>query len=318
MKTTNENHWASQKEISQGYAHFKLMLFIVKHLPVLCMKLCAFPVSFFYFIFAKKARRESQRFLNKIKITLPLKKKLSSYKHFLSFSLSLVDKLVAWSSKIVISDLIFCGDDSASLIERLENNQGALVICSHLGNVEVLRARSSIGKTNVSHHFPVVSIVDFSVTENFNRLLKELNPSSMLHLINAYEINPGTITELEETLLQGGLVVIAGDRVSAETGTRTFEFPFLGQNAQWSEGPFYLASLLKVPVYFVFALRKKDISLHSKYTMHTHKSTIEFSGERRKRKEQVQELARSFVKILEYYTKEHPYQWYNFYDFWRE
>jgi predicted LPLAT superfamily acyltransferase len=182
--------------------------------------------------------------------------------------------------------------------------------------MEFIRALAGLNRTGVSREIPVNAIVDFGVSAHFNRMLTELNPQSMTHLIGAKDMGPETVILLQERLAAGELVVIAGDRTSGSEGSRFLSLPFLGEEAPFPYGPFFLASLFGVPVYFVFALRRKDLSLSSAYVMHIHKSGVSFDCPRREREGRIRELASLFVRRLEQYCKEHPYQWYNFYDFW--
>jgi predicted LPLAT superfamily acyltransferase len=183
--------------------------------------------------------------------------------------------------------------------------------------MEFIRALAGLNRTGVSREIPVNAIVDFTVTAHFNRMLTELNPKSMTHLVSAKEIGPETIILLQERLAAGELVVIAGDRTSGSENSRFLSLPFFGEEAAFPYGPFFLASLLEAPVYFVFALRQKDISLSSPtYVLRLHKCGVSFDCPRREREGRIKELASCFALRLEQYCKEHPYQWYNFYDFW--
>jgi predicted LPLAT superfamily acyltransferase len=147
-------------------------------------------------------------------------------------------------------------------------------------------------------------------------MLHELNSNSMMHIISVADIDPGTIILLQERISAGELVVIAGDRTSANTRNKYWVLPFLGDDAGFGYGPFFLAALLDAPAYFVFALRQKDVSLSSQYNMYVHKSPVSFDCPRRERDMRIKETARLFAADLEAYCKQHPYQWYNFYDFW--
>ncbi|MDR2659185.1 MAG: hypothetical protein LBC27_04260 [Spirochaetaceae bacterium] len=314
----NAAHWSVQKEVSSGYLGFKLTLFLFKIVPAIVVKLCAFPVSFFYYITSKRARAFSRQFLDKIFIFSG--KKLSSFLHIFSFSLALIEKIEAWSGKsgferIQFPENKFRKNDIAELIGLLEQNHGAALICSHLGNAEMLRALANFNQTGVSRNVAVTSIVDFSVTANFNRMLKEFAPDSMSRIVSAEQIGADTVIMLMDRTASGELAVIAGDRTSALTKD-AFPIKFLGEAASFPFGAFLLASILEVPVYFVFALRQKDIMLFPKYDIYVHKNTVSFDCPRKKRKERLFECASDYAKLLEYYCKAHPYQWYNFYDFW--
>jgi predicted LPLAT superfamily acyltransferase len=312
-------HWSKQKEAAAGYWHVKLILVMFKFFPVIILRLVAFPVGFFYFLFSKRAREESGRYLDRVALkTDPSRSgfRASRLSHILAFALSLVEKVESWGGKVSFKRIRFGDDDIGELVEKLERGEGAFLISSHLGNMEFIRALAGLNRTGVSREVPVNAIVDFSVTAHFNRMLTELNPRSMTHLISAKEMGPETVTLLLERLAAGELVVIAGDRTSGGENSRSLSLPFFSEEAAFPYGPFFLASLLGVPVYFVFALRRKDISLFPSYVIHIHKSGVSFDCPRREREERIRELARGFVFRLEQYCKEHPYQWYNFYDFW--
>ncbi|GHV95875.1 hypothetical protein AGMMS50293_21950 [Spirochaetia bacterium] len=306
----SDSHWSTHKEAAAGYWHVRLMLIFFRILPIIFLRLIAFPVGFCYFLFSKRTRHQSRCYLQRVG------KKLSPLPHILAFSLALVEKVEAWGGRVSFRRIHFQDDDIGDLMSRLERGEGAFLVSSHLGNMEFIRALAGFNQTGVSREIPVNAIVDFTVTAHFNRMLNELNPRSVMRLINARDMGPETIILLLERLAAGELVVIAGDRTSPNAESRTLPLAFLGDEAFFPYGPFFLAALMKVPVYSVFALRQKDVSLSSHYTMHIHRAPVSFDCTRHERDSRIAELARWFASLLERYCKEHPYQWYNFYDFW--
>ena len=320
-------HWSQHKEQAAGYWHLKILLLLFRILPVIFLRVLAFPVGFFYFVFSKKGRTESKRFLNnaaqaieKPEIVKKCRAFLGPLRHIVSFSLALVEKLESWGGKFHFKNIHFQDDDIGELVRELEKGKGAVLICSHLGNPELLRGLASFGRTGISRRVPVTSIIDVQVTAHFMRILRELNPQSGLDIISTEEIDPGTAVLLEERLALGELVVMAGDRTSAHKTEKKLVIPFLGKAAPFSPGIFYLAALLKAPVYFVIALRRGDLSLMPKYDMYIQKSGISFKDElsRKERLKQSTLLAYSFAAFLECYCKKQPFQWYNFYNYWQE
>jgi predicted LPLAT superfamily acyltransferase len=312
-------HWSEQKEQTAGYWHVRLLLIIFKAWPMFLMRLGAYPVALSYFLFSKKVRDDSRRFLKRVAACFAAEGKvfpIRVFRHILAFSLTVVEKVEAWGGKVMFDRVHFQDDDVGDLIATLDRGEGALLICSHLGNAELLRGLANFNRTGVSRPVPVTSIVDFSVTAYFNRMLRELNPDSTLRVISANDIGPDTVILLQDRLAAGELVVIAGDRTAAKSRDKYFLLPFLNEDAPFAYGPFFLASLLNVPTYFVFALRQRDTSLASRYNMHIYKSAVSFDCSRRERADRVEALARFFVEKLEYHCRRHPYQWYNFYDFW--
>ena len=322
-KKDSSTHWSQQKEKVAGYWHIKLMLIFFRLFPTIILRFLAFPVGFFYFVFSKKARAESKRFLTKAaahvenqKTAKKCRSPLGPLRHIVSFALALVEKLESWGGKFDFGNVHFHNDDIGELKRDMENERGVFLLTSHLGNIELLRGLVSFSRTGVSRTVSVTAVIDMKVSENFNRMIKELNPQSDFDIITPGEIGPHTAVLLEEKLAAGGIVTIAGDRTSAGGGERNFLIEFLGEKAPFSPGAFYLASLLKAPVYLVFGLRRKAISLKPQYDMYVHKSTLSLDCSRKERLHQAFCLAESFAALLENYCKEEPFQWYNFYDFW--
>jgi predicted LPLAT superfamily acyltransferase len=324
MKKNEESnvHWSRQKE-QAAYWHIKILLILFKIFPVIILRILAFPVGFFYFLFSRKGRTESRRFLLKAAPFMEnpvLGKKcrspFGSLRHIISFSLSLVEKLQSWGGKFSFKNIHFQDDDIEDLIHKLENKNGVLIIISHTGNMELLRGLASFNQTGVSRKIKVTSIMDTEVTAHFNKILKELNPQSGMDTINAKTIDPYTAILLEEKLKTGELAVIAGDRTSVSGIEKNLMLPFLGEPAPFSHGIFYLAALMNAPVYFVFAFRRKELSLISEYDMHVHKCGISFDCTKKERLLRSRNMAISYAEFLEFYCKKHPFQWYNFFNFW--
>jgi predicted LPLAT superfamily acyltransferase len=134
--------------------------------------------------------------------------------------------------------------------------------------------------------------------------------------VPASEIGADTIIVLKERIAAGELVIIAGDRTPARGGQAS-EVRFLGQPAWFPRGAFILASLLEAPVYFMFAVRERDEDFDSPYGFYVHRAATELSGSRKERQAKIQALMAEYAARLEALCLRHPYQWYNFYDFWK-
>jgi predicted LPLAT superfamily acyltransferase len=307
-------HWSEQKEKAVPW-QIRFFFILIKIFPSFFLKILAFPVGFFYFLFAKKARSASRLFLDRAAFR---GKKLSALRNFTAFALTLVEKVDAWTGRISFDRVHLQEDDADTLTKGLEAGKGAVLLCSHLGNMELLRALADYRRTGVSREIPVVSVADFNTTPFFNSMIKSLNPRSHLSIVSANEVGPETIFSLEEQINAGGLVVIAGDRTSANTRDRIFSIPFLGSEAPFPQGAYLLALLLNAPVYAVFGLRRRDLSIVPEYNMHIRliddaRQPPHSRAERRRRMEY---CAGRFAALLEGYCLQYPHQWYNFFDFW--
>ena len=315
-------HWTQKKEEVSSSRPIEFTVWLISHLPLWFIGVLAFPISFFYFACSKRARNESRAYQNRLlRYTADRGERIKRphvYRHIVSFALCIIEKIEGWCGKIDFNKIALQKDDVKSLIDQLDRKKGALLIGSHLGNIEMLRSLAEYGRTGVSHYVPVTAILNLNTTKKFNNTIKSINPHVQLNIINADEINAGTISLLMDRIDEGGLVVIAADRMSFNTADRAITENFLGKPARFSYGAFLLAALLKAPTYFVFAFREKTLMLTPRYSMHVHKTGIAFDCPRAEREARIKRLCREYVALLEQYCIMYPLQWYNFFNFWTE
>ena len=228
----------------------------------------------------------------------------------------MVEKLRGWKGAIKLNQIESQNDDLQMLVSQMNQGLGAFLLCSHLGNMEILRSLTEYGEFHTSRKFQVFPVVDLSGSKKFNALLRELNPELMENVIDANSIDVDSAIRMKEKIADGNLVVIAGDRTSAHTRNRVLETTFLGETANFPEGAFSLAGILNAPVYFVFAIRKHDFNIRSPYEMHVVRAKTNLDSSRKERPVRLKMLLQEYTELLERLCKEHPYQWYNFYNFW--
>lgn len=316
-KDVMTEHWSEVKEVGGSLWHFRFMLWIVCHLPLSLVEFCTAVICFFFWIGAKPVRSRSRIYLDHLANFQKSRPDfLGTYKHILSFALSMMEKLLGWKGAIKLNSIESQQDDLGALVEQLDRGEGAFLLCSHLGNMEMLRSLTGYGEYHTHKDFEVFPVVDFSGTSKFNALLRELNPDLMDHVVDANNIGVDTAVWMKDQIAAGNLVVIAGDRTSAHSRDRKLRTKFLGETANFPEGSFSLAGILNAPVYFVFAIRKKDFDIRSPYEMHVIRSKTSLDCPRKERGARLQMLLQEYAEILEKLCVDHPYQWYNFYNFW--
>lgn len=314
-------HWSEVRERGAGSLRLALMVWCYRRLGMARLRRLIHPLVWGMWLGAPALRRVSRRYLALVaaKAGLPRPRALDSYRHVYSFACSLLEKLAAWTGGIALADLAVKTEGVGDLIAELRRGQGAVVVCSHLGNVEVLRALASleVERGQAIPRFAVNSIVEFGGSAQFNRMLAKANPDSTLRLVPASDMGADTIIALKDRLNQGELVIIAGDRTAAANRGKTERVPFLGRTAYFPQGAFVLASLLEAPVYFMFGVRGDDFDAASPYGFYVWRAGVELRGSRRERMAKIRLLVEEYVGHLEGLCLEHPYQWYNFFDFWK-
>lgn len=321
-QTPNEDqvHWSKEKEAIKTNRPLLLVFKLLKKVPFSVVALLIYPLGFFYTVFSRRARTQSLGFQKQMKEYTKgqFPKKLNAMKQIRSFSLCILEKMAGWVGKIPGSSVDFVEDeDFDDLIKNLKSGKGGIFIFSHLGNMELMRSLSQYDNGLENVNTKITAIMEMKATEVFNETIKQINPNSYMNVINSADIGPETICLLQDRIDEGGIIVIAGDRTSANTRSRYIKKSFLGKEAAFPYGSFLLCSLLDAPVYFMFALRSKVTTLHPRNKVQIIKAKTDFTDcPRKERDSRVEALCQEFVSHLETKAIENPFQWYNFYNFW--
>ncbi|MCL1124599.1 glycosyltransferase family 2 protein [Shewanella surugensis] len=305
-------HWSSMTERG-SYWGIKLLANSYRLGGHWLCRAIMYPVILYFFITGKTARHASMDFLQHVKTVAPDNPQLShplnwldNLKHFFAFGNAALDRIDAWCDRIPPEKIDF--PESDILSSHMATGQGAVLLVSHLGNLELCRAIS------VNHRNAKVNVMVLTHhAENFNQILKQLNPNSALNLIQVTELGPSTSILLQQKIEAGELVVIAGDRTSSNSEGRVIYAPFMGKPAPFPYGPFILAGLLDCPIYSMFCLKEQG-----KYRVHIKPFNATLRGPRKDRMVRLQQAVNDYSQLLEYHAKQEPLQWFNFYDFWRK
>ncbi|WP_305839502.1 glycosyltransferase family 2 protein [Photobacterium leiognathi] len=312
-KSTDQQHWSSHAERGTILG-IKTLLAVYSLLGRKAFNILLKAVMGYYYLTGKKARKASEDYLEQLESyasdnQLALPARLNSYDHLLSFGHTMLDKLVAWQGDYSENNLTIHGDEHFN--ELAKRQQGIVVLGSHLGNLELCRALSS--------RHPDIKINALVFTEHaerFNAVLKAINPDSDLNLIQVNELGADTAIMLQQKVEQGEWVVIVGDRTSVTKEQRVVWADFLGKPAPFPQGPFILASVLKVPVYTLFGLRD-DSQATPHFDVYFEPFSEQLILPRKTRETALQETVQQYASRLESYTIKAPLQWYNFFNFWQ-
>lgn len=305
-------HWSKRQE--QGtILGIKLMLAVYSVLGRAVFNQILKVVIGYYHLTGKEAKQASQLYLNQLKKyaqenSLHLPAKLDSYHHLLSFGHTMLDKLAAWKGDFSVDNLTIHGQEHFQ--SMVEQQQGVVLLGSHLGNIELCRA---LGRRHAD--VKINALVFTEHAERFNRVMKAVNPNSELNLIQVSSMGPDTAILLQQKIEQGEWVVIVGDRTSTSKESRSVWANFLGQAAPFPQGPFMLASVLKAPVYLLFGLRD-DSRKKPHFNVYFEHFSDQVVLPRQTRQQALAQVVQDYANRLEHYTLQAPLQWYNFFNFW--
>jgi predicted LPLAT superfamily acyltransferase len=191
------------------------------------------------------------------------------------------------------------------LKDRVARGQGCILLGSHLGSFEIVRA-IGLNQRDVEikvlmheQHIPII-----------RDLFRDLNPEVADAVIQTG--SPNTMLQVKECLDRGGVVGILADRLVNQN--QATDCKFFGKLARFPAGTMWLASILKVPVILFFGLYRGGNRYEVQFELFAEEITID----RQHRDQEVQQWTQRYADRLEHHCRLAADNWFNFYDFWEE
>jgi predicted LPLAT superfamily acyltransferase len=290
--------WLAQRERGHRWA-YQFMLWVALRLGRKTARTLLYPICTYYVWFSWKASRGIKTFLSRV-----LRRRVTLKDLFLqyhAFASTLLDRTFLLAKRHEEFDLDI--RDLDILLDRVDRQQGCLLLGSHLGSFDILRA-TGLATRNV----PIKLLMHKDNAPILNDVLGKLDPSMLDSIIPVGE--PETMLHAKECLDAGGLVGMLGDR--ALKHEKVVPCQFLGHTAQFPAGPMLLASILKVPVVLFFCLYRGGGRYDINFELFAETVTIP----REDRAQGLQEWTQRYAHRLEAYCQMAPNNWFNFYDFW--
>jgi predicted LPLAT superfamily acyltransferase len=259
-----------------------------------------YPIAAYFVAFSRRARAASRDYLTRI---LGRPATLADVaRHYLTFARTLHDRVFFLAGR---SAEFSVEQHGAEAVEKaLAGGRGCLLLGAHLGSFEVLRVVGSLERK-----LPVNVLLYPDNAANAEAIAAQLSPGLQSRVIPLGR--PDTLLRVRECLERGEIVGLLGDR--ALKSDRTVRCDFLGAPASFPQGPLLLAAILEAPVVLFFGLYLGG----RRYALHfeSFAESLEASG--RERAAQLQPWVARYAARLEHYCRLAPYNWFNFYDFWR-
>lgn len=267
-------------------------------------RLVLYGIAAYFLAFAPTARSMSRRYLQRALQLRSIAEVgwLALFRHFLSFASVIHDRIYLINDRYELFDIRV--HNQALIDAVVAEGRGAFLIGAHLGSFEVLRA--------VGRKQPGLRIAMAMYEENarkINAALAAINPNAQQGIIALGHID--SMIQVHEMLAQGGVVGMLGDRSLSHDDTQQVDF--LGAPAALPLGPFRMAAIMKCPVLFMVGLYRGG----NRYDIHF-ETLADFSAVApRGRTLVVQSAMTRYAALLAHYCQLAPFNWFNFFDFWR-
>lgn len=306
-------HWSGEPE-RRGQIGLRFMLALWRYGGRLPFTLLLWPVVAVYWLTGVTARRASQGYLRRLvacahrrQIALP--PSLNSYRHFLRFAESMLDKMASWRGDLRWGKEIDFAPGAEETI-RKAGGKGQLILASHLGDIEACRAMAQQVSGLV-----INALVFTDNAQRFRAVLETIAPHAGVNLMPVADIGPETAILLQQKIDAGEWVAIVGDRTAVHRQRggepRVVWSAFLGKPAPFPQGPFVLAAALRCPVMLMFALREQGM-----LRVYCEPFADPLLLPRATRQQALQEAVDRYAQRLEAYALKAPLDWFNFFDFW--
>ena len=303
----SSNNWSDVEDFGILWG-MKFLILVHRYLGRWLLPIFLYPVVGYYLMSNRVARQSSKDYLQRLKRFAPqtdiTPNAWDSFRHFLNFAHSMLDRVSAWTGLLDKQAVVF--PNRGEIEARLNVGEGVMMIAAHLGCLEVCRALAS-HKNDIKLNI----LVHTKNAKRMNQLLQPLNLAHRLELIEVTEVNPGTAIRLSEKVNRGEVVVVVGDRVPVGERKNTVTTNFLGQPARFAQGPLVLAHVLKCPVFTLFCLRQ-----NGRYHIYCEPFAERVLLPRKSRAVQLLKYTTLYVERLEKYCQVTPLQWFNFYPYW--
>lgn len=290
--------WYKTKEQSAGYYRIYFLYLTYKLFGSKFLKIMMFLVMLFIFPFAATAKQASKKYLEIVFDTNKVSF-IHIFRHMLSFAHSLVDKMDAFAGNFNPDNILL---HEQNLLKRLDEKKGIFFLCSHLGNIEILRILLLKWEDLVVNIFH-----QEEQTRIFSNFIKSISQEDRINIFSVSDIDISTSIEISDRLNRGEIVFMAGDRVAAANPDLIFKHKFLGHDAGFPTGVFKFAQMMEHPIYFITCTRQKGDEYIVSIKEHVKKNN---------RHENLRSMQEEYISFLESMVKSNPYQWYNFFDFW--
>lgn len=292
--------WARLPERGNLLA-LRLICWIALHVGRSVGRILLYPITGYFLATATVARRGSRRFLRRALGREPGGRDL--FRHIHCFAATILDRVYFLTGRLDRFEIEIFGGQA--ILDQAASGQGCILLGSHLGSFEALRA---IGVT--LRHFPIRILMNVEHNRAMTRLLDALNPALAQAIIPIGR--PETLLEVRESVERGFMVGALGDRVAQ--GEKTVRCRFFGRETAFPIGPILLAALMGCPVILFFGLYRGG----NRYDVHFESLAERIVLEPRRRQEQLGIWVQRYADRLEHHARLAPYNWFNFYDYWAE
>ncbi|HEX7370878.1 MAG TPA: acyltransferase [Rhodanobacteraceae bacterium] len=294
-------HWLSRPEAGGWFAIW-LIRFIGLHFGRAFARLFLYPITLYFYFRRGPERRSSRDYFRRLNGKPGSAWQVMRLIH--AFASTILDRVFLLARGTDGFQVNMRGVDE--LHQRIDGGRGVMLLGAHVGSFEVLRVLATRRP-----ECKLKLVMDKSKTPALTMLLESLAPELAESIIDTACGGTNIVLALSETVSEGGMVTLLGDRGRPHEQMR--EAPFLGADAPFPAAPWQIAALLKVPVVMCLGMYRGG----NRYDLVFETLAEHVDLPRAGRNAALDAYIRHYAARLENHLRDAPYNWFNFYDFWQ-
>ena len=278
----------------------KIMAFLSLRCGRRASRIILYGIAIYFFLFGPSARRHSLQYLRLALGKAPVPR--DQFLQILSFATTIHDRVYLINGQFEKFNISVEGEDM--VLAHEPKGRGALLLGAHMGSFEVMHS--------LSRRQAGLRVAMAMYEENARKIggiLAAINPDWIADIVALGQID--AMLNIAERLDQGGYVGVLADRTLGEESAQAVTF--LGREAYVPTGPMRAAAILRCPVFFMAGLYRGKNNYHVVFERIADFSVMSVGS----RDIAVRAAIERYVAILERYCRSDPYNWFNFFDFWR-
>ena len=292
--------WQQQQERGSRTS-IRMMAWVAQSLGRPIARALLYPICIYFLLGSGAARRAIGRFREQA-ISRPVSWR-DLFRHYHAFASTILDRVYFLRGRFDLFEIQMHGLDA--LDRELAKGRGCVLLGSHLGSFEVVRA---VGLSR--QHIEIRVLMDEQNASLIRGLIQELNPVVAETVIQVGGAD--TMLQVKECLDRGGVVGIMGDRVMQDN--QAVVCNFLGCEARFPIGAMRLAHVVCAPVVLFFGLYRGG----NRYEVHLESFSEAVQLSHEQRATDLKQWTQRYADRLEAFCRRAPDNWFNFYEFWND
>ena len=288
--------WVARPERS-NVPTMRLIVWIALNLGRPAARALLAPISAYFLLFSARATRTASRaYLERALGRKPAIRDL--YRHYHTFASVILDRVFLLGGCLDKLDVRL--ENTEAVQAALAAGRGCILLGAHVGSFEAIRA---VGQ---QRQMPPANLVMYEENaRKLNAVLHAIDPGLAQRIIPLGK--PNAMLKVRDALARGEFVGMLADRVIEGEGSVACEF--LGEPARFPTGPLRMAALMKAPVVVMAALYLGG----NRYQLHFDPLPLPHQAA----EADIAPAVQAYAARIEHYCRIAPYNWFNFYDFWR-